>query len=270
MSDSHIYAFTSITRNEKVPIEKKIKIIKECIDAGVDINYNDSMALIDAIQNEDNELVDFLIESGIDIRINDDDEISSPLRTACQISNFHAVKTLLSYGANPNSEINPPILEAIDLDIIKLFVEYGANPFLNDNVLLVGAVDDFDLRLIEYLISVGANVQCQNNKPIADIFDSKGNYKIKRLLLENGADPNTIFNKICLLELGIINADIKGCKMLFEFNADVNLCHNIISKNNTNVRLSKKNNKIMEEIINIFMDHGLDISEFVNEIYVKK
>lgn len=258
MSRAHIYAFKSASFDGDIDSEEKIEIMRECILEGVDVNYNNSIALFEAIGYGDAKLVNFLIDSGIDIHAKDD----YALRRACENGEFEIVKLLLSVGANMNSTKKPLILQTGHIEIIKLLIEHGADPFVNDNKLLLNSIDD--LELVKYLISIGVDVIKPNNKPILEIFENKGNIEVKRLLLENDADPNAMkqyaTGSINLLECTINIRDIEGCKLLFEFGADINLCYNLINKNYD--YFSRSYNRT-QEFIDLFMDHGLDISGLI-------
>lgn len=72
--------------------------------------------------------------------------------------------------------------------------------------------------------------------------------------------------KVSLLEHTIIHCDLDGCKLLFEYNADVNFCYNIINKQYKcfeTLIMSAKQLKIMDMIMDLFIDHGLDIIEVI-------
>lgn len=267
MNYAYLYAYEYAIRSE-ITSEEKFNIIKDCIMSGIDVNCNNSQLLYDAIQTKEIKIIRLLIDNGIDICAHD----NRALYLACQNDNLEIVKLLLSAGANANSEIKPPILQTDNFNIIKLLIENGANPHVESDKLLTRFCgDDGELEIVEYLISIG--LSC-SNKLICHIFPSLVNPKIKRLLLENGADPNATkkwysrINNYCdinLLEYTIINFDFEGCKLLFEYGADVNLCYNIINKNHINLDTYKKRNDI-ELIIGLFMERGLDIREFADKI----
>lgn len=272
MNYAYLYAFKYATQSN-ISSEEKFNIIKDCIVSGIDVNCNNSQILIDAIQDEDIKIINLLIDNGIDICAND----NRALCIACQNDNLEIVKILLSVGANANSETKPPILQTDNIDIIKLLIGNGADPHVKSDKLLSSfcSTDD-NLEIVEYLLSIGLIF---SNKLIFHIFSSVDNPKIKRLLLENGADPNEIkrwragrtntYYDINLLEYTIMNSDYAGCKLLFEYSADINQCYNIINKNYNELDIHNNRNDIeliIELIIELFMTHGLDICEFVDKI----
>lgn len=269
MNYAYSYAFKYAIQSN-ISSEEKFNIIKDCIVSDIDVNCNNSQILFDAIQCEDIKIINLLIDNGIDIYAND----NRALYIACQNDNLEIVKILLSVGANANSEMKP-ILQTDNIDIIKLLIENGADPHVKSDKLLTSfcSTDDY-LEIVEYLLSIGLSFP---NKLIFHIFTFGNNPKIKRLLLENGANPNAIkrwkagrtntdnYYDINLLEYSIINSDYEGCKLLFDYGADINQCYNIINKNYDELDIHNNRNDI-ELIIELFMTHGLDICEFVDKI----
>lgn len=252
-------AFDTVCEDNKLDPEQRIKIIKECINAGIDINSNGTSILENAIKNKDNETINFLFENGID------GNWDRPLSVAYYANNMEVVERLLKLGANPNSMIP----RTINIDIVKLFIEYGANV---DKLFTELCINDIFLHVVEYLISIGANYM--DNELIVRACQLTSNQKIKRLLLENGADPNATSNTyinrdICLLELAMIYADLEGCKLLLEFGADVNRCYNIINKKYDYVKDSiydEETELRLKPIIDLYMEYDLDITEFVHRM----
>lgn len=271
MSEVYKFAFESLCENNKIESERRIQIIKECIEAGIDISYDDSKLLITAIQNKDNETVNFLIDNGIDFKAKN----NNALQMACMHNNSEIIKLLLRLGAEPNSDA---LLLVNDNDIIKLFIEYGVDPFANSNRLFIKLCrNDINLSMVEYLISIGANCSEPDNEPIAQAFKSHYNPKIRRLLLDNKADPNAMASffqedsdDICLLELCIVKVDLDGCKLLFEYGVDINHCHSIINKKyRYDARIYKEEKELaLKPIIDLFMEQGLDITEYVHRTII--
>lgn len=254
------YAFDKlIDDDDQLNTDKKIEMIEEFIRFGFDINKNDSSLLIEAIRNGDQKIVNYLIEKGININ-------NKSLIMACNYNDLELIKILLQLGT---FTIDDNILciphRNTNLNVVKLLVEFGYNP-LETNRLLYCAYHTGNLPLLEYLISIGADCTIDNNKLLCLTLSYYGNrLEIQKLLLKNGADPNTIDEDgFCLLELAVINRKLDCCKILFEYGADINLCHNIINKNS-----EKSDRQISDlifktqEIVDLFMDKGLDIYLFI-------
>lgn len=259
------------------------EIFKFLIDNGINIHAENDIALYRVCMREKMrtkfEVVKLLLEAGAKINA-----YNSPIIFALTIYSEQ-------YKLSEN-----------DIDIIKLLIEYGANPFEKTNQLFCRACYSGNVGFVKYLLDLGAN--CNSSEvgpkrngsfhyntsataPICFAFEKIRGYSedadklgVIRLLLDNGANPNEIMtttvcngftvidirHKISLLENTIINCDLDGCKLLFEYNADVNFCYNIINKQYKcfeTLTMSAKQLKIMDTIMDLFMDHGLDIIEVI-------
>lgn len=253
MKESDIYAFEKIVSDKYAPNDKKIRIIKECIESGIDINYNNSVVLISAIKSNNYEMVNFLIDCGIDIRANNDSALICACyeiyddkngRNYCRSAHtiyyenkFKIINLLLSLGADASAQNNAPMSNYIEsfgditINVIKLLVEHEADPFCRNNLLLNEVCDNTNLLIFEYLISIGANCANIKSSIIRRIFTGINTIKFVKILLDNGIDTNTIIDDRSLLEWSMCYKVESNCKLLLEYGADINLCHNIINVN---------------------------------------
>lgn len=276
MDELVLCAFETIVNNKNIPQDKKIRILKECINFGIDINHNNSTVLFSAITCNDVDVLYYLIENGINVTARDNKAlinacswvIMSPSENSMH-NRLEIIKLLISSGANPSAQNNYAIThlpmreEYADTNniIIKLLVENGADPFARDNILFNNACIYNNLQLVEYLITIGVNCNSLTNH---NVFCGSGSIELKKLLLDNGYNPNTIYayNQMCLLELSICTFDIDSCKLLFEYGADINHCHNIINERyqgfTTHFSHDHRGRKI--QLIDLFLEYGLDIS----------
>ena len=295
MTESNKFAleclYTEDTNINNDP-ERRIKIIKECVEAGLNINTDEYQILILAIQNNDTQTAKFIIENNINMQ----DGLDLYLDEACVNNNVEITKLLLELGADINSKYHTSISKTRNLDIIKLLVEHGADPFVNSNELLIRvSQNDKYLPITEYLIGIGMDCTKLNNKQVAKIFIQNGNLQIKKLLLEHGINSNAMTSdytrgrleptsmevgytdgEICLLELAIIRLDFNTCKLLLEYGADINLCYNIINKQYDCITKNSPRHDRRETVsktipfVELFMEYGLDISEFVVQMKFRK
>lgn len=269
MSETYLFAFKNVIEHN-LSIEIKIKILKECLDSGIDINRNNSQILIDAIQSGESEIIDFVIDNGVNIRADND----ASLICACEDEITYAVKRLLELGADPCAQNNTPILSTYEPDIVKLLIEFGVNPFIDSNKIFCEICSQDKSNIIKYLISIGANCAEPNNMPISDfIMGESCDKNILELLLENGADPNTILiNGLSLLEYSVSIVYLKFCKILFKYGATANSCQNIINGKYDYFEtrtMASYNLQKMEQIKELCLEHGLDITNAVNKIKVR-
>jgi hypothetical protein len=269
-----IFAFETIINNQHATPEKKIQILSSCIEFGIDINHGDSMLLFSAINNNDYNLVCFLNDNGINLRARNDRAIID----ACNIgtitisrvekdseNKLNIIKLLLSNGIDLHIQNNKAIKKLCKYntcfdgitDIVKILVEYGFNALARDNLLLKKACEYNDIKLATYLVSIGANL----NYP--DIFTHKTSIDLCKLLLENGYDPNTIHDKSCLLEKSINNID--KCKLLFEYGTNITYCYNIIGGEYDFLKYISFKPATKKQLIDLFLIHGLDIANIVQQ-----
>lgn len=278
-------AFEQIIANKKFSMNEKIEMLQICLENGVDINQNKSIALKIAIESVDGELnndtlittikpenlkiINFLIDSKIDIRAND----NIALITACGRGYYEIVKLLLELGIDACAKNNEAMKEScqdyryLDLRIIKLLIEYGADPCSHSNILLHKACCDGEFEIVKYVISFGVDFTKSDKNPINSSLDTYWYPEMIKLLLDNGANPNMLNNKICPLERCIMYRYFDGCKMLLEYGVNINSCHNIINKTEVlrNQFLKMSRNRIIkivdeQKIIDLFMEHGLDVN----------
>jgi hypothetical protein len=277
MDELVLCTFETIVDIKHIPQDKKIRILKECINFGVDINYNNSAILFSAISHNDYDIVYFLIDNGINVTAMDNEAlidaccwISSKYNKNYMENRLKIIKLLISSGANPSAQNNHAIIylpgrkEYADsnITIVKLLVEHGADPFAADNALFNNACINNNLELVKYLITIGVNCNSLRNH---NVFCGSGTIELKKLLLDNGYDPNTIYeyNQMCLLELSICIFDIDSCKLLFQYGADIDHCHNIINKRYQALTayFSRYSPEKEIQLTNLFLEHGFDISE---------
>lgn len=297
MSYVYEYTISKAIDDDTIDSDMRLKIIDGCIELcpSFDINYKESQALFTAISNGDYPLIKLLIEHGINITARDNQAI---IDTCDYGMNYNIIKILLEYGADPIAQDNQPIINICGNDdpdiinIIKLLIEYGADPlarnneaitragnitivkflinlgadpFAQNNKLLCNSCTYNNASMVEFLISIGANCIELNNEPICKIFNSNRSIELKKLLLDNGADPNATDIIGNLLEKSIYNLDLAGCELLLEYNVNINLS-NLESrfKNGRYYRVSDM--YTMEKIINLFKENNIDISYILNWI----
>src|SRR5205807_2406785 len=103
-------------------------------------------------------------------------------------------------------------IKKLDLASIKFLIPMYYNVDYNNNWPLITAVQHSkksgqsqSIKVIQYLLSLGANVQAQGNAALK-LATENGNDKLIKLLLDAGADPNVALLsteniKIKILEL---------------------------------------------------------------------
>lgn len=238
-------------------------MVKYLVDKGAMINPDDYISLNTAISEKNYAIVKLLIDKGINVRTNDD----IALYISCMGDNLEIIELLLQSGADANSKKNK--ITNIDnvcknVNFLKLLVKYGFDLNIHSNILMISACRNNKIDIVEYLISMGTN--CADSDAIVTAYRYHSDLKLRRLLLENGANTNHIINyykyNMSLLEYSAVIHSSEDCKLLLEFGADVNKCHNFIP--NAYLDMKKGADKL-EKIIELFMEYGLDISNVFEE-----
>lgn len=86
------------------------------------------------------QIIEFLVDRGIDLNKKDKKQGKSALHIAATYQDFQTVNLLISKGANINeldNNFNTPLSDAFisskkDWDLVKFFIRSGANPFLQN------------------------------------------------------------------------------------------------------------------------------------------
>lgn len=272
MDELVLCAFKSLVGNHiHYTQDKKIKILRKCIELGLDINHDDSAILFSAVMSNEFDVLSFLIDNGINVIARN----NYALIYACCVrgpefgsDRVDTVKLLILSGIDPGAYDNAVIRElckrpvGISVNIIRLLIENGADPFIDNNILFHRACDAKNLLLVTYLIHIGIN--CADITGLS-IFDFSDHMELKKLVLDNGYNPNTTYNNMSPLESSLDINSIDSCKLLFEYGADVNCCYNIIEKRYKIFRLHSHDYAKEIQLIDLFMSHGLDISYVFQE-----
>jgi hypothetical protein len=243
---------------------------KLLLDTNININLNDSSLLIEAIREEDLDTLQLLIDYGINISADND----NALIEASTGYNLEILKLLLSLGADVNAQKSEiATRDIMVLDNIKLLIEYGLNYRAHNDSLLRSAVKNNKSKDITmYLLNL-IKPDCLEKETldqlICSTFIHQADLEIKKLLLDRGANPNAIITKstyddVSILEYATINGEFACCKLLLEYGADVNLCKNIIDgKRREPIKKKGKSIDDYTKIIELFNDHGLDITTYM-------
>ena len=212
------------------------QIIEMFLKNGANPNFivnDDESPLHKAVLSENFKLVEMLLDNGADPNIikNIEDETYNytPLNHACETLNIPIIKLLLEHGAIPNDNDDETNLGWIiendegsseqKIIAIKLLLEHGYKFYRHDYSELVDLKDD-NIEIAKFLLQY---IQDPNIKNKALLIASKnGQLEMVILLLDNGADPNTIdiYNKDTPLIYAIENKDIPMMIILLDHGAD--------------------------------------------------
>jgi ankyrin repeat protein len=208
-----------------------IKTIQNYLDKGIDINTVDeqksSGLLFASGINRNIEVVDFLLEKGINVNLQNIDGYTA-LYEAVRLENIDIVKKLLYHKADP--ELKPKLHETLlslcsrrnFLEIAKLLIKNGANVNAQNEMggtALSSACMNQNIEIINLLINNDANINLSDNNGITPLMIAvrKRNFHIVQLLIENGAncDLQDKFNGYTPLFEACRFGDIEIMKILF-------------------------------------------------------
>ncbi len=128
------------------------------------------------------DVVEFLLEKGVDIHALDD----AALRSASYFGRLEMVKYLLEKGANIHANDDEALIWASTqghLDVVKYLLEQGADMNANDDAAIKGAIKH--LEIVKYLLDQGADINAAMKGAIGNRHIS-----VIKYLLDQGADIN--------------------------------------------------------------------------------
>lgn len=144
------------------------------------------------------------------------------------------------------------------LEIVKILLEHGANPNIptknKNNFPLLISSDKGNIKIIDFLIKAGADVNQINNDNISSVMAASyhGNIEIVKLLIENGANVRLVEKNLASplhLSFGN-NCNIDIIKLLLDAGADIN------AKNSSlNTPLFLASIKGLTKIVQLFLDY---------------
>lgn len=164
----------------------------------------------EAGQHEEEYLIDAIVDKNLG-RVNNllstflysQETLNDYLLTACASSTVDIVKSLLQNGANPHTENDKPGMIAFcrgEADIIQVFLNKIPSLFESQEFLLNimeyiiedhETCNDKDIS-IETLIRLGLDIHYHDDKFLWSAIN-RGKINIAKVLLEHGANPNTVF-----------------------------------------------------------------------------
>jgi ankyrin repeat protein len=185
---------------DKATILKANSIITKCENS---INGKDSLGrtpLHIAIEQQNSQLVKYLLEQGASLESRDRDG-TTPFLYAVKSENFPVVKYLIKHGATVD-----------DTDTKGSAFHYLA---INDNI----EIAEYLFKLYPYLVNF------RNIKNVPPIFFAamNGSFKVGKFLIENGADINEKVNGKTPLHYASANGNVLLIELFLKHGADIDL-----------------------------------------------
>jgi len=202
--------------------------------------FENNMKLLEACHESDFDMIQDLINGGVDVDARNDDG-STPLIEVCrEDSNLNIAQYLIEHGADVNTKntINQsPLSEACmgnAINMVKLLLNSGADPHLHDkdfNSLLMAAIE----------------------------FSSA---EVVKLLLEAGLDPNNGGKGKRILLFKAVTAYLDAwqkCDLLLKFGANVNITDEF-GFNALMIVIKYGENKDILPIVECLIQHGINVA----------
>ncbi|KAK6523910.1 hypothetical protein TWF281_001875 [Arthrobotrys megalospora] len=248
--------------------------LQQLLDADADVNlqcgiYGSPLAV--AVKRGDAKVVEKLLEYGADIDVPAGD-YGSPLQIAIEEGDLDIFRLLLERGANVDFECNKektdqhatPLSAAFGhKTMFKELLDHGADLLAGDSVCLVRAAGAGNIDRISNLLSLGANVNCQQGIPGKALHTAArcGQIKACEFLLDNGADIDAFGGYygnalMAALQGYQENSIIPIVKLLLDRGASVNSspCEESASALQLAIR------KGYDELIDAFLEKGADVN----------
>nr|XP_006822296.1 PREDICTED: ankyrin-3-like [Saccoglossus kowalevskii] len=195
-----------------------VQCIKILLQHGANPNkrysmFNRVFHEINCVKKDSTESLELLLKFGAKTEVLDTKSLT-PLHWACQGGNFPFAKMLLDYGAKVDYESPEtrglrgkitPLRYAVmnsEPELTKLLLEHGADPNKCDargNTALHVAAQQSCREIVQQLLEKGANVQVKNfdgHQPLHRACICSNDSDLIRLLLQHGADPNAVNEKM--------------------------------------------------------------------------
>ncbi|KAI8650323.1 Clr5 domain-containing protein [Fusarium keratoplasticum] len=192
---------------------------------------------------------------------------TTPLHTAVECHEEHAVQLLLAHGADPDladytdaTPLHLSIAKPGGLAIAKMLVQAGADLDLPGcrrwgNSPLMIAVANRDMEATRFLIEAGADMDFLSERSALQIAVEARNVEIVKFLLNKGADPN----------IGVdINDKLESfpTPLYLRLPLKAAVCKSKVSESGRRVSidLSHSEQQCRREIINLLLQAGADVN----------
>ncbi|MCT7546124.1 ankyrin repeat domain-containing protein [Aliarcobacter cryaerophilus] len=269
-----------------------LKIVKELIKAGADINEKDKNSwtpLHWASSNNHIELVKVLIKAKANLNekatySNDKEGFSgiTPLYASITQNHWEIAKLLIEAGSDVNlaketgNRYTPLLLitsqKEPSLDIFNMLIKAGADINAKDKYSctpLHWASSKNHIELVKVLIKAGADINAKDKYSCTPLHwaSSKNHIELVKVLIKASADINAKgthkdkegFSSITPLYVCIDNKNWEVAKLLIEAGADVNIARETDSKYTPLLLISSKEEASIE-IFNMLIKAGADIN----------
>jgi len=205
----------NLNKSEKLQVgfyTKNKLLIKRAIREKLDLS-GQTEVLWWGIQNNYIDIIKLVAKSGIDNRVLEKEYF---LQHAIDKKQKNIIEILIESGVNIHIDNDTPLIElcnAQEFELMKLFVQNGANIHAQDDMCLITTCINGNLEIFKYLINNGANIHAQNELALR-LACANGHIKIVKMLLDLGAEVNA--NNYLAYQWAILNDNTSEIKTLLE------------------------------------------------------
>jgi ankyrin repeat protein len=230
----------------------KVKYIWEHVSFSDDEKFN---ALTFAVKNHRLEVIQFLVEAGVDYRRNDDFIFRRACKCMCPIE---ILKYLFDKGVNIHASEDEALRSAVSnnrVQHVKYLVSVGANLRAHNDASWTIAVFNNSRGIIKYMVEeCGFDVNALDNYAVI-VASGADNYQMVKYLVDHGADCRVDNDKP--FRLACLASRMQTILYLLSQGADVSAADNEALKNavdSKNVQLTKflvaRGAGITDEVLN--------------------
>ena len=240
----NINAFTALEKETPLSAalrERDFELASMLIEAGAEVDVDIKRGrpfVIDAIEKQDAEMIDFLFSHGADVEYRGAFPISA-FAVAASLDNFELMQRCLKEGAAVDTRGesgNPLLIEAVMEENPKktrLLLENGADVNIlcveNRRMELTALSHAFDQgsSIVENLLfehGANANVNGVSGEPLIVQSIAENDLVAAQRFLEEGANPNVMNKDGCTpLAIAVAEEELNAVELLIEAGADPSL-----------------------------------------------
>ena len=240
----NINAFTALEKETPLSAalrERDFELASMLIEAGAEVDVDIKRGrpfVIDAIEKQDAEMIDFLFSHGADVEYRGAFPISA-FAVAASLDNFELMQRCLKEGAAVDTRGesgNPLLIEAVmeeNPKKIRLLLENGADVNIlcveNRRMELTALSHAFDQgsSIVENLLfehGANANVNGVSGEPLIVQSIAENDLVAAQRFLEEGANPDVMNKDGCTpLAIAVAEEELNAVELLIEAGADPSL-----------------------------------------------
>jgi ankyrin repeat protein len=227
-------------------------IVKEF---NIDIKLHEDLMKA-AVWNNKADIVKYLLDSGMDINIDNE----YPIRACCYFGQCSSelLTLLISYGANVQTEYLQWTIHGNKLDHIKILLDANADIHAMSDDSLLECAENWETDTLKLLLEYRVNIRANNEYALKCAISVPNNHLMVQLLLDSNADIHA--NNETALANAILNSDLEMVKLLLNNGA---ICANLPT-----CKASEKSNRVFQ-MIELLEKEDLSMRKIITYMYTQ-